>query len=105
VAADVVGAGVGQRFWDVDAPLLKPLFLIVTCRSTIRDFGVFTQIYVMLTARPSADYYTIAIYAYRESFGVTQYGMGAAIAVVLVLVLVVVTFFYVRETVKVAEIA
>jgi len=31
--------------------------------------------------------------------------MGAAIAVVMVLVLVFVTFFYVRETVKVAEIA
>ena len=104
-AAHVDGAGAWQRFWFVTAPMLKPIFLIVTCLSTIWDFGVFTQIYVMLNARPSADYYTIAIYAYRESFGVTQYGMGAAIAVVLVLVLVVVTFFYVRETVKVAEIA
>ena len=35
----------------------------------------------------------------------TQYGLGASIAVVMVIVLVVVTFFYVRETVKVAEIA
>ena len=104
-AAHVDGAGAWQRFWFVTAPMLKPIFLIVTCLSTIWDFGVFTQIYVMLNARPSADYYTIAIYAYRESFGVTQYGLGAAIAVVLVLVLVVVTFFYVRETVKVAEIA
>ena len=69
------------------------------------DFGVFNQIYVMLNQRPSSDYYVIAIYSYRESFGVTQYGLGAAIAVVMVLVLVIVTFFYVRETVKVAEIA
>src|SRR5439155_493231 len=49
--------------------------------------------------------YVLTIYSYRESFGVTQYGLGAAIAVVMVLVLVIVTFFYVRETVKVAEIA
>src|SRR5438105_7470536 len=104
-AARVDGAGPWQTFWRVTAPMLKPIFLIVICLSTIWDFGVFNQIYVMLNARPSADYYTIAIYAYRESFGVTQYGLGAAIAVVLVLVLVVVTFFYVRETVKVAEIA
>jgi len=67
--------------------------------------GVFNQIYVMLNQRPSSDYFTIAIYSYRESFGVTQYGLGAAIAVLMVLVLVFVTFFYVRETVKVAEIA
>src|SRR6266508_2142951 len=89
----------------VFAPLLKPIFLIVTCLSTIWDFGVFNQIYVMLNQRPSSDYFTIAIYSYRESFGVTQYGLGAAIAVLMVLILVFVTFFYVRETVKVAEIA
>jgi N,N'-diacetylchitobiose transport system permease protein len=103
-SAKVDGAGPWQTFRFVTAPILKPIFLIVTCLSTIWDFGVFNQIYVMLNQRPSADYYTIAIYSYRESFGVTQYGLGAAIAVVLVLILLVVTFFYVRETVRVAEI-
>src|SRR2546430_10160707 len=103
-AAHVDGAGAWQRFRFVTAPILKPIFLIVICLSTIWDFGVFIQIYVMLNARPSADYFTIAIYSYRESFGVTQYGLGAAIAVVMVLILMIVTFFYVRETVRVAEI-
>jgi N,N'-diacetylchitobiose transport system permease protein len=104
-AAQVDGAGPWQRFRFVTAPMLKPLFLIVTCLSTIWDFSVFTQPYVLLNERPSADYYTIAIYSYRESFGVTQYGLGAAIAVVMVIILVFVTLFYVRETVRVAEIA
>ena len=104
-AAKVDGASAWHTFWFVTAPLMKPIFLIVTCLSTIWDFGVFNQIYVMLNQRPSSDYFTIAIYSYRESFGVTQYGLGAAIAVVMVLVLVFVTFFYVRETVKVAEIS
>ena len=103
-AAQVDGAGAWQRFWYVTAPILKPVFLIVTCLSTIWDFGVFNQIYVLLNERPSSDYFTIAIYSYRESFGVTQYGLGAAIAVLMVMVLVIVTFFYVRETVRVAEI-
>ena len=103
-AAQVDGAGAWQRFWFVTAHMLKPLFLIVTCLSTIWDFGVFNQPYVLLNERPSADYYTIAIYSYRESFGVTQYGLGAAIAVIMVIVLVIVTLFYVRETVRVAEV-
>ena len=103
-AARVDGAGAWQRFWFVTAPILKPIFLIVTCLSTIWDFGIFNQIYILLNQRPSSDYYTIAIYSYRESFGVTQYGIGAAIAVVMVIVLVVVTLFYVRETIRVAEI-
>jgi N,N'-diacetylchitobiose transport system permease protein len=104
-AAHVDGAGAWQRFRFVTAPMLKPLFLIVICLSTIWDFGVFNQPYVLLNERPSADYFTIAIYSYRESFGVTQYGLGAAIAVLMVIVLVIVTLFYVRETVRVAEIA
>ena len=103
-AARVDGAGRWQTFRYVTAPLLKPIFLIVICLSTIWDFGVFNQIYVLLNERPSSDYFTIAIYSYRESFGVTQYGLGAAIAVVMVIVLVVVTLFYVRETLRVAEI-
>jgi N,N'-diacetylchitobiose transport system permease protein len=104
-AAEVDGAGAWQRFRFVTAPMLKPIFLIVTCLSTIWDFGVFNQIYVLLNERPSADYYTIAIYSYRESFGVSQYGLGATIAVLMVIALVIVTLFYVRETIKVAEIA
>jgi len=104
-AAQVDGAGTWQRFRYVTAPMLKPIFLIVICLSTIWNFGVFNQIYILLNQRPSSDYYTIAIYSYRESFGVTQYGIGAAIAVLLVLVLIVVTLFYVRETVRQAEIA
>jgi len=104
-AAKVDGANSWQAFRFVTAPILKPIFLIVLCLSTIWDFGVFNQIYVLLNQRPSSDYYTMAIYSYRESFGVTQYGLGAAIAVLLVLVLVVVTFFYVRQTLEVGEIA
>jgi N,N'-diacetylchitobiose transport system permease protein len=102
-AARVDGANAWQAFWHVTAPILKPIFLIVTCLSTIWDFGVFNQIYVLLNQRPSSDYYTIAIYSYRESFGVTKYGLGATIAVVMVVILVAVTFFYVKETLKVAD--
>ena len=103
-AAQVDGAGGWQRFRFVTAPMLKPIFLIATCLSTIWDFGIFNQPYVLLNQRPSSDYYTIAVYSYRESFGVSQYGLGATIAVLMVIVLVVVTFLYVRETLKVAEI-
>src|SRR5207237_141106 len=83
-AAQVDGAGAWQRFRFVTAPMLKPIFLIVICLSTIWDFGVFNQIYILLNQRPSSDYFTIAIYSYRESFVVTQYGLGASIAFVRV---------------------
>ena len=102
-AAKVDGANPWQVFWQVTAPMLRPIFLIVVSLSTIWDFQVFNQVYVLLNTRPSKDYFTIAVYSYRESFGVTQYGLGAAIAVVMVLVLAVVSFFYVRQTLETAE--
>jgi N,N'-diacetylchitobiose transport system permease protein len=104
-AAAIDGARPWQIFWNVTAPILKPIFLIVVSLSTIWDFQVFNQVYVLLNQRPSSDYFVMAVYSYRESFGVTQYGLGAAIAVVMVLILVVVTFFYVRQTLQTAEIA
>jgi N,N'-diacetylchitobiose transport system permease protein len=103
-AAEIDGARPWQIFWNVTVPILKPIFLIVVSLSTIWDFQVFNQVYVMLNQRPSSDYFVIAVYSYRESFGVTQYGLGAAIAVVMVLILIVVTFFYVRQTLQTAEI-
>jgi len=104
-AAEVDGANPWQVFWQVTAPMLRPIFLIVVSLSTIWDFQVFNQVYVLLNSRPGKDFFTIAVYSYKESFGVTQYGLGAAIAVVMVLVLVVVTFFYVRQTLETAELA
>jgi N,N'-diacetylchitobiose transport system permease protein len=104
-AAEVDGANPWQVFWQVTAPMLRPIFLIVVSLSTIWDFQVFNQVYVLLNSRPSKDYFTIAVYSYKESFGVTQYGLGATIAVVMVLVLAVVSFFYVRQTLDTAELA
>ena len=104
-AAEVDGANPWQVFSQVTAPILRPIFLIVVSLSTIWDFGVFNQVYVLLNQRSSRDYFTIAIYSYRESFGVTHYGLGAAIAVVMVLVLAAVSYFYVRQTLETAELS
>jgi N,N'-diacetylchitobiose transport system permease protein len=99
-AARVDGAGAWQVFRHITFPVLKPIFLILATLSTIWDFKVFTQIWVMLNQRPSRDYFLLGIWSYSESFGVTRYGKGAAIAVVMVLLLMALTFFYVRQMLK-----
>jgi N,N'-diacetylchitobiose transport system permease protein len=99
-AARVDGAGAFQVFRHVTLPVMKPIFLILATLSTIWDFKVFTQIWVLLNQRPSREYFLLGIWSYSESFGVTRYGKGAAIAVVMVLLLLVVTSFYVRQMVR-----
>jgi N,N'-diacetylchitobiose transport system permease protein len=99
-AARVDGAGAWQVFRHITFPVLKPIFLILTILSTIWDFKVFTQIWVMLNQRPSRDYFLLGIWSYSESFGVTRYGKGAAIAVVMVVLLMLLTAFYVRQMLR-----
>jgi N,N'-diacetylchitobiose transport system permease protein len=104
-AASIDGAGAWRRFRDITVPILKPIFVIVTSLSIIWDFQVFVQIFVMRDDRPTDDYFTMAVYAYEKSFGVSQYGLGSAIALVMVLIMLCVTFVYIREMVRIGEVS
>ena len=99
-AAEIDGAHQWQVFAMVTVPILRPLFLILSSLSTIWDFGVFNQVWILLNQRPSKDYFLISVYSFQESFRVSQFGLGSAIAVVMVAILVLVTFVYVRQTVR-----
>jgi len=99
-AAEIDGARPWQVFAMVTVPILRPLFLILFSLSTIWDFQVFNQVWVLLNQRPSKDYFLISVYSFQESFRVTKFGLGAAAAVVMVAILLVVTFVYVRQTVR-----
>ena len=47
-AAVIDGANAWRRFWSVTVPTLKPVFAVVTILSTIWDFKVFTQVFLIL---------------------------------------------------------
>ncbi len=96
-AATVDGANAWRRFWSVTFPMLRPVFAVVTVLSTIWDFKVFTQIYLM----PGGDGVTRSVlnlgtWSYVESFAQNRYGLGAAIAVLLTALLLVITVGYLR---------
>lgn len=96
-AARIDGAGAWKRFWHVTFPVLRPVFAVVTVLSTIWDFKVFAQIYLM----PGGDVggsrmLNLGVWSYVRSFGHNDYGLGSAIAVLLTMLLLVVTVFYLR---------
>lgn len=96
-AALIDGAGAWQRFWHVTFPVLRPVFAVVTILSTIWDFKVFAQVYLM----PGGDganpeVLNLGVWSYVRSFSHQNYGLGAAIAVLLTLMLLAVTVGYVR---------
>ena len=99
-AAEIDGARPLQVFLNVTVPVLRPTLLVLLSLSTIWDFGVFNQIWVLLNQRPASDYYLMSIYSFEESFRVSQYGLGSSIAVIMIAILLLATFLYVRQTVR-----
>ncbi len=96
-AAKIDGATAWRRFWSVTMPLLRPVFAVVTILSTIWDFKVFTQIYLMPGGDGSnPEVFNLGVWSYVSSINQTKYGLGSAIAVLLTLVLLVITLAYLR---------
>jgi N,N'-diacetylchitobiose transport system permease protein len=100
-AAIVDGANAWQRFWRITVPTIRPVFMVVTILSTIWDFKVFTQLYLMPGgAGSNPEVLNLGVWSYIQSFSRNEYGMGAAIAVLLTLLLLAITVVYVRALFK-----
>ena len=100
-AAIVDGANAWHRFWSITVPILMPVFSVVTILSTIWDFKVFTQIYLMPGGNGgNPNVFNLGVWSYIQSFAQGKYGMGSAIAVLLTLILLLITLVYMRTLFK-----
>lgn len=100
-AAAMDGAGAVRRFFSITVPSLKQVFAVVIILSTIWDFKVFAQVYLMPGGSgTNRQVLNLGVWSYVESFGQNRYGFGSAIAVLLTLVLLAITVIYVRTMLK-----
>jgi N,N'-diacetylchitobiose transport system permease protein len=104
-AAAVDGANAFQRFRLVTLPLLRPIIAVLVIFSTIWDFKIFDQIYVMAAGVPDRSADTAAVAAYRTGFALSHFGLGSAVAVVLFLILLAFSLVYVRMIGREGELA
>lgn len=95
-AARIDGANAWQRMRYVTLPLLKPLLLVLTVISTIWDFKVFDQVYVMTQGGPARSTEVLSITTWREAFTGFEFGLAGALAMALFVILTIVTLFYIR---------
>lgn len=97
-AAKIDGAGAWRRFWSITVPTIRPVFAVVTILSTIWNFKVFTQIYLMPGGSGSnREVFNLGVWSYIQSFGQNEYGLGSSVAVLLTLVLLAITVIYLRS--------
>ena len=102
-AAEIDGATSRQKFRHVIFPMLLPLYVILISLSVIWDFQVFSHIWIFLENRPGPEYFTMAVYAFQKSFGMSEYGMGAAISLIMILVLIGLTGYYLRQMMRMSD--
>jgi N,N'-diacetylchitobiose transport system permease protein len=103
-AAEIDGAGAWRRFFSVVVPQLRQVFAVVIILSTIWDFKVFAQVYLMPGGSGSnREVLNLGVWSYVESFGQNRYGFGSAIAVLLTVLLLLITVVYVRTILKEEE--
>jgi ABC-type sugar transport system permease subunit len=95
-AAKIDGTTAWQRTRLIVLPILKPLLLVLVVISTIWDFKIFDQIYILSGGGPARRTEVLAFTAYREAFTQSDFGLGSALAMILFVILIIVTVVYIR---------
>jgi N,N'-diacetylchitobiose transport system permease protein len=100
-SARVDGGGGWRIFWQVTYPLMRPIFQVLFLLSVIWDFGVFTQVYIIIGELGQRDEYNLGIYEYATAFQLPPaYGVASALAFILTIILLIITVGYVRASVR-----
>jgi N,N'-diacetylchitobiose transport system permease protein len=104
-AAEIDGASSLRIFRDVTVPILMPVLLILTSLSIIWDFGVFTQLYLLIgQAHTNTSNYLMSTYLFEEGYFKSDFGRGAAISLLMLVIVAVLSVFYVRKMVKLGDV-
>jgi N,N'-diacetylchitobiose transport system permease protein len=104
-AARIDGARAWQVFKDVTLPVIRPILYILTCLSILWDFGVFTQVYLLI-GQPAINpsNYIMGVYLWEEAYITNDYGRGAAISLLMLVIVAAMSVFYVRRMLRVGEV-
>ncbi|SEP16683.1 carbohydrate ABC transporter membrane protein 1, CUT1 family (TC 3.A.1.1.-) [Halogranum amylolyticum] len=87
-AARLDGAGPWRMFRDVTLPHMKNGLLFVVIASTIFQFQVFGQPYLMTKGGPVGNTETLVYYLYQLGFQTRELGFGSAVGYTLLLILI-----------------
>lgn len=102
-AAEIDGASILQRFWNITLPLLKPILLFVSVITVISSYNVYTQVYVLASDAQGSPGYVVRVLVYdmiENGFRYFRMGYASAEAVyllIIVLILTMIQFTFLRN--------
>jgi multiple sugar transport system permease protein len=97
-AAQLDGAGFGQRLRLLTIPLLAPMTFFVVVQALITSFQAFDLVYILTGGGPRGGTEVLGMLMYREAFRLGDFGYGTAIAFVTLFLVLGVTLVQWRAT-------
>lgn len=82
-AAEIDGASLWQRFWQITLPNLRTVILVVTILSTIWTFNDFSIVWLLTGGGPGHATDVFATYTYKLGFVTSRLGYGETVSVLL----------------------
>lgn len=97
-AAEIDGAGMTGKFWNITIPMLTPVIFFNLIMSIVWSFQIFTQVYVMTGGQggPADSTLVLVLYIYQKAFKFHQMGYASAAAWVLFIIIMLFTLMQFR---------
>ena len=90
-AAKIDGASELQIFFRIKLPLLRPVLAFVVMMGLIGCFQAFTEVDIMTDGGPNNSTILMVNYIYKQAFGNSKMGRGAAASMVLFVIILAFT--------------
>jgi arabinogalactan oligomer/maltooligosaccharide transport system permease protein len=98
-AADVDGASKWFQFWNITAPLLKPVMIPAITLGVIWTFNNINVVWLVSNMGEPADSTHILVsYVYKAAFNMYRFGWAAALSVVIFAILFTFSQIFLRRT-------
>ena len=93
-SAEIDGASLWKRFWNITLPLIRPTFFLAFVLRTIWAFKTFDLVYALTQGGPVDGTSLLNYYIYETSFSRLNFGYGAAVSMILMIIVLGLTLIY-----------
>ena len=99
-AAEIDGANIVQRFWNVTLPMLTPTIFVNMVLTIIGALKVFASAFIATQGGPVYATWFYALHLYYNAFELFELGYASALAWLLLVILLVFTYVQFRSSTR-----
>jgi multiple sugar transport system permease protein len=99
-AAEIDGAGLWSKFWNVTIPMMSPVILFNVILGIIDSFQIFTPAFIMTEGGPANASLFYGLYLYNNGFKFFKMGYASALAWLMFAIILVLTLLVFRSSLR-----